>query len=103
MILVHTVDLDIIGDRTDQRAAGDGECAIALNRRAVCGKSDACAVRVHPVLHRTAGHIEGGTGLQLYNGAHVNDCPIDHFIIHAILAVQPATVQIQRAAACDLN
>ena len=25
MILVRTVDLDIIGDRTDQRAAGDGE------------------------------------------------------------------------------
>ena len=76
MILVRTVDLDIIGDRTDQRAAGDGECAIATNSRAVCGSSVACAVRVHPVLHRAAVHVEGGTGLQLYNGAHVSDFPI---------------------------
>ena len=47
--------------------------------------------------------LKVGPGLQLYNGAHVSDFPIDHFIIHIVFAIQLATVQIQRAAACDLN
>ena len=103
ILLVRTVDLDIIGDRTDQRAAGDGECAIATNSRAVCAKSDACAVRVHPVLHRAAVHVEGGTFLQLYDRFHVIGSAVHYFIKHTILTVQLAAVQIQRAAVVDLN